>query len=98
MKGAMSELLQAELGKGRRALSVLARDFASCQLRRFTAMILHLRRTRRGKPLTIFVAAGAGVVALLLVMVVVGRFATGHNESANHAKPVAGTFAPTPTQ
>jgi len=35
---------------------------------------------------------------LLLVVFVVGRSANGHNESANHAKPVAGTFAATPTQ
>ncbi len=97
MKGAMSEL-QMEFNKSRRALGALARNLASRQLRRIAPIVLHLRQMHRSRQLTVLVAAGAGVAVLLLVVAVVGRSANGHNESVNHAKPVAGTFAPTPTQ
>ena len=98
MKGAMSDRLQAKFGKDQRALSALARDLASYELRRITATVLHLRRTHRGKPLTLVALIAASIAALLLVVVIVERSANGHNEAANHAKPVAGTFAPTPSQ
>jgi hypothetical protein len=67
----------------------------SCEreLRRITATVLHLRRTHRGKPLTLVALIAASIAALLLVVVIVERSANGLQRTANHAKPVAGTFA-----
>jgi len=98
MKNAVAEALQAEFDKSRRVLSGLAQDLASLQLRRIVATLLHLRRAYRGKPLVLIAIVAASVAAVLLVVSVIGRSANGHNEVANHANPLEGTFAPTQAQ
>ena len=98
MKGAMSELLQTEFGKSRRALSTLVRDLAGHKLRGAGAELSHLKRFCRARPLAALAAVAGVAVTVLLAVSIFGRSENGHNEASNHAKPLAGTFAPTTAQ
>jgi membrane fusion protein, heavy metal efflux system len=98
MKGAMSEQVQAEFDKSRRAVSALASDLAQHQLQWTNAALSYLKDAYRVRPRAV-IAVAAGMVAMLVLIVsLYGRSESGRDETSNHAKTLAGTFAPTPAQ